>query len=262
EEALSMLLDALKKKCMIFFISSNDKNLALAEKLRVPCIKVSSGIPPRAALPYLSLPMFKILEKLNLISKVDEEIDETIKVLKHVCAENSPEKPLKNNFSKSLALKINGTIPIVYGFGIYRAVAQRYKQQFNENSKIPSGWDFFPELNHNEIMGWEKAGKLAEDFSLILIRDKNEPDYLRLRIEVTKELMPEELRENTFEVFSQGASELAKMFSTIYIGDFTSVYLAILRGVDPTPVKSISILKEKITVSGVKNQIIKEFENL
>jgi len=262
EEALSMFLDAIKRNCMTFCISSGGKLLEFAEKLNSPCLRVPSGMPPRAALPYLFLPMLLILEKLGLVSDVNFEVSEVIKALEKLEEENSPEKPLNDNPSKTLASKINGTIPVVYGFGIYRAVAQRYKQQFNENSKVPAKWDFFPELNHNEIVGWETAKEPANCFSTIFIRDKDEPEEIRQRIEVTKELMFEKVAKRIFEVWGVGHSRLAKMLYAVYIGDFTSVYLAILRGVDPTPVRTISLLKERITQSGVKEKTISELQKL
>ncbi|MEM3609130.1 MAG: SIS domain-containing protein, partial [Candidatus Bathyarchaeia archaeon] len=181
--------------------------------------------------------------------------------LKQISDANSPEKPLEENFSKTLAANIDGTVPVVYGFGIYRAVAQRFKQQFNENSKIPAKWETFPELNHNEIVGWEEAGKLAECFSVIFIRDQNETPEIRHRIEATKELLPKNLLK-IFEVWSAGENSLAKMLSTILIGDFTSVYLAILRGIDPTPVKTIAKLKDKMEQTGIKKKIIEELRKI
>jgi glucose/mannose-6-phosphate isomerase len=261
EESLSVFLDAVKRKCMTVCISSGGKLLELAEKLKMPYLRVPSGIPPRAALPYLFLPMLIILEKIGSVSDVDMEISEAVKILKQVCNLNSPEKPLNSNFSKELASKINGTVPVVYGFGIYRAVAQRYKQQFNENGKIPSKWESFPELDHNEIVGWEAAGGLARYFSIIFIRDQDELDEMQQRIEATKELMLGKALK-VFEIWSMGKSKLAKMLSTILIGDFTSVYLAVLRGVDPMPVKTITLLKEKMKRSGVKERIMLELQKL
>lgn len=262
EEALSMFLDATKRNCMTFCISSGGKLLRFAEKLSLRYLRLPSGFPPRAALPYLFLPMPIILEKLRLISNVSSEISEAIKVLEQVEDENSPKTPLNDNSSKMLASKINGTVPVVYGFGIYRAVAQRYKQQLNENSKIPAKWESFPELNHNEIVGWGGAKELSNNFSTIFIREMDEPEEIRQRIEATKELMSQEATKKIFEVWSSGQSRLAKMLCTIYIGDFTSVYLAILRGVDPTPVKTISLLKERITQSGTKKKLIGELQKL
>ena len=260
EESLSSFLDAVKRRCTIFCVSSGGSLLEFAEKLGVPYLPVASGMPPRAALPYMFVPMLKALEKIGVLSGVSEEFSEATKNLERVSSENEPEKTVKDNFSKMLAWGINESIPVVYGFGVYRSVAQRFKQQFNENSKIPSKWEFFSELNHNEIVGWEKAGELAKFFSTIFIRDKRETNEIRSRIETTKTLIPSDSK--MFEVWSQGKSSLARMLSTVCIADFTSVYLAILRGVDPTPVESINVLKEKTKRTGTKDKIKHELTKL
>jgi glucose/mannose-6-phosphate isomerase len=260
EESLSAFLDAAKRKCMIFCVSSGGSLLEFAEKLKLPYLRVPSGMPPRAALPYLFVPLLKSLEKMKMVPSFSEDLSEAIPLLARIGSKNAPQKPVKESFAKRLASEINGTVPVVYGFGVYRSVAQRFKQQFNENSKVPSKWEFFSELNHNEIVGWEHAEKLARCFSTIFIRDKNEPNEIRNRIETTKSLMPPD--SNMFEVWSQGKSALAKMLSTICIGDFTSVYLAILRGVDPTPVSTIALLKEKVKKVGTKEKIIRELKKV
>jgi glucose/mannose-6-phosphate isomerase len=260
EEALSAFLDALRKNCMIFCISSGGKILEFAEKLDVPCFRVPSGMPPRAALPYLFVPLLKALEKVGIVSGVSAELSETIKLLADVSDKNAPEKSVEDNLAKFLAGRLNGNVPLVYGFGVYRSVAQRLKQQFNENSKVPAKWEIFPELNHNEIVGWENAGKLAKCFYTILIRDKNEPTEIRNRIETTKTLLHSDSK--LFEMWAQGKSDLARMLSTVCMGDFTSIYLAILRGVDPTPVNTIALLKEKMKRDGMKEIIIRELEML
>jgi glucose/mannose-6-phosphate isomerase len=260
EESLSAFLDAVKRRCMVFCVSSGGSLLEFAEKLGVPYLRVPLGIPPRAALPYLFVPLLMSLERARVVSGVSGEISEATKLMAEISFENAPEKPVKDNSAKMLASGISGSVPVVYGFGVYRSVAQRFKQQFNENSKVPSKWEFFSELNHNEIVGWEKAGKLAECFSTIFIRDKAESDEIRSRIETTKTLLPSGSKR--FEVWSQGKSALARMLSTVCIGDFTSVYLAILRGVDPTPVETINVLKEKMRQAGTKEKIKRELSKL
>jgi glucose/mannose-6-phosphate isomerase len=160
-----------------------------------------------------------------------------------------------------LASNISGTVPVVYGFGLYRSVAQRFKQQFNENSKVPSKWEVFPELNHNEVVGWEGAESLSKCFSAIILRDKSEPEEIRSRIEATKELMLDKIA-GIHEVWSRGEGRLAKMLSTTLIGDFTSVYLALLRGIDPTPVETINMLKRRIAKTGMRDRILRELQAL
>lgn len=260
EESLSAFLDALRRKCMVFCISSGGALLKYAEKLGVPFVRVVGGMPPRAALPYLFVPLLFFMEKAGLVSGVGEEFDEAVLLLEKVSSENSPERLVEGNFAKTLAVRIGKTVPVTYGFGLYRGVAKRFKQQFNENSKLPSKAEVFSELNHNEIVGWEGSGELGKCFSVILIRDNDEPLEIKSRIETTKQIMKQEdLR--IFEVQAQGKSDLARMLSTIIIGDFTSVYLAILNGVDPTPVRTINYLKDTLE-NGVKEKVISELEKL
>jgi glucose/mannose-6-phosphate isomerase len=260
EETLSSFLDAVKRKCMVFCVSSGGSLLEFAERLDVPYLRVPSGFPPRAALPYLFMSLLKSLEKMKIAPSVSEDLSEAITLLARINRENAPETPEKDNFAKTLASEINGAVPVVYGFGVFRGVAQRFKQQFNENSKVPSKWEYFSELNHNEVVGWERAGGLAECFSVIFVRDENEPSEIRNRIEITKTLMP--AGSKLFEVWSQGKSALARMLSAVCIGDFTSVYLAVLRGVDPTPVNTIAVLKEKLKEVGTKERVVRELERL
>jgi glucose/mannose-6-phosphate isomerase len=261
EETLNVFLEALKRKCMITCISSGGALTEFAERLSIPHLLVPSGMAPRATLPYLFIPLLGILEKMGLTPDVNTEYSETVKVLKQISSENSPERPLSDNLSKKLASNINGTVPNVYGFGFYRAVAQRLKTQFNENSKNPAKWESFPELNHNEIVGWEAAKEFAKLFSVIFIRDAEEPKEIRQRIEFTKEMIGKEAVK-LFEVWSSGKSSLARMSSVICVGDFTSVYLAVLRGIDPTPVRTIMLLKARLKVTGVKEKTLGELQRL
>ena len=261
EESLSAFLDAVKRRCMTVCVSSGGALREFARKLSVPHLLVPSGMAPRATLPYLFMPLVVMLERLGLVSDTAAEIAEAVKILTQVSSSNSPEKPLKDNFSKTLASNVCGTVPVIYGFDVYRAVAQRLKTQFNENSKNPAKWEFFPELNHNEIVGWEAAEELARCFSIIFIRDKDEPKPIRQRIEITKEIISKE-SVKTYEVWTSGEMRLAKMLSTVVIGDFTSVYLAVLRGIDPTPVRTITLLKERMKKTGIKEKIIRELERL
>lgn len=261
EETLSVFLDALGRKCRIICVSSGGALQRFAKDLGVPHLQVPSGMAPRVSLPYLFIPLCLLMKKLGLVTGVDKEISEAVETLSKVCSTNDPEKPSRNNVAKTLALNIFGTMPFIYGFGFYRSVAQRIKTQFNENSKIPAKWEVFPELDHNEIVGWEEVGKLARYFSAILLRGTEEPEAIRRRIEVSKELMHKQ-SVKTFELRSQGKSTMARMLSLVHIGDFTSIYLAILRGIDPTPVKTISTLKKKIEQSHTKATVIAELEKI
>jgi glucose/mannose-6-phosphate isomerase len=260
EETLSSFLDALKRKCMVICVSSGGRLLEFAEQLGVPFLRIPSGFPPRAALPYLFAPLMVLSEQLGVVSGLSDYFSEAISVLGRVSCECAPEVPVSRNAAKCLAVGASGSVPVIYGFGVFRSVAQRFKTQFNENAKVPSKWEFFSEVDHNEVVGWERADSLAECFSAIFLRDKAEPVEFRNRIEITKGLMP--AGSKLFEVWSQGKGVLARMLSAVCIGDFTSVYLALLRGVDPTPVETISVLKARMKQSGTKDKVIRELVRL
>lgn len=261
EETLSTFLDAVKRKCMVYCISSGGTLIEFAQKLSVPYLQVPLGMPPRAALPHLFVPLLKITEKIGVVQCVSEDLAEAIELTEKVSEENEPQKPLKENFSKILAVKLNGAVPTVYGFGVYRGVSMRWKQQFNENSKIPAKWEVFSELNHNEIVGWEKPTANFNGYAIVFIRDKSEPLEIHNRVENTKDIVRPTLSK-IFEVWAQGKSNLAKMLTTTLVGDFVSVYLALLRGVDPTPVKSIDLLKKNLKSTKIKEKTIRELKRL
>src|SRR5271157_4579424 len=179
EETLSSFLDALNRKCMIFCVSSGGALLENAQRLCVPYLCVPSGMPPRAALPYMFVPLLIYMQKAGLVEGASRELSEAVQVLEKISQENAPTKPTVENYAKALALNIGKSSPVIYGFGMYRGVSLRFKQQFNENTKIPAKSDVFSELNHNEIVGWERAGELAKSYSTIFLRDSDEPTAIQ-----------------------------------------------------------------------------------
>jgi len=243
EETLSSFVDALRRKCMIVSITSGGHLLSFSKRLSLPFVQIPGRLPPRAAIPFLFFPLPVLLEKIGVLSDVREEIDETVRVMRIVGEANSPKVPVEDNLAKKLALELMGSVPVVYGFRQYSAIAHRLKTQFNENSKVVCRFDVFPELNHNEVVGWEASEALTRQFSVILIRDRDEPVEMRRRIEVTKLLALKGVKK-VLEVYASGEGRLARMFSVLHVGDFASVYLAILYGKDPTPVRTIGAIKE------------------
>ena len=246
EETLNVFLEAIRRRCMVVTVSSGGHLQTFSQKLKIPHVAMLSGFPaPRAAIAYTFFPLVVLMRELRIVKKVKEEIEEALQVLQKVSEENALRTPLKNNKAKKLALEIESTVPIVYGFRQYSAVARRLKCQFNENSKVPSKFDVFSELNHNEVVGWEAPKNLTETFSIILIRDPKESLEIEQRIEVTKQIASQKVCK-ILEIRAVGKQKLAKMLSAMYFGDFVSIYLALLRGVDPTPTKTIMHLKREM----------------
>jgi len=143
EEALVAFSEAFKRGCKLVAITSGGTLGQLCAELKVPVVKIPKGYPPRAALPYLFIPMCVIAERAGLTEGLIDQAGKAAKILKSILASIRKE-------AKRIAKRLVGTIPIVYGFGIFKSVAYRLKTQFNENSKVPSFANWFPALNHDE----------------------------------------------------------------------------------------------------------------
>jgi len=246
EEALSCLVEGVRRRCMIVAISSDGVLRELSEKTRIPLVPLPGGYPPRSALPYLFFPLVIVLEKLGVVPKMGREVDEALTVLKEVREELRLETPVLENPAKKIATRLQGHIPLITGFGCYVSVARRMKTQFNENSKTPAKSEAFPELNHNEVVGWTRRGRLTQTYCVLLLRDPDEAPEIKTRIEVTKSLVFKDGAADVLEIWPRGQGILARMLSTMYVGDFASFYLALLYGVNPTPVAIIDELKKQM----------------
>lgn len=246
EETISAAGQALEKGCEILAVCSGGKLENLIQNNNKAIIKIPAGMQPRGAIGYLFIPSYLALDKIKVISVDPDDIKETFDLIKEKAALYGRQVETDRNPAKKLALKISGHLPIVYGTeGILTAIAYRLKCEFNENSKIPSWCNEFPELNHNETVGWEELKEITGKFILIVFNDKDEAIRVKTRIKVTLDLIRENLSE-VIEIPVEGRSKLAKALSVLYLGDITSVYLALLAGVDPSPVKKIDILKNEL----------------
>jgi glucose/mannose-6-phosphate isomerase len=246
EETLSCFLDAFEKGCPIVALTSGGILETFCKKFSIPYVKLPTGLPPRASLPYLFFPLLIVLEKLNIHPPFDKDIEETLAVLEMLKDELKPETLILDNLAKRIAICLYNKIPLIYGHTFFDAVAYRLKCQFNENSKILALAEVLPEMNHNGIVGWEAETLLLEPFYPVFIRDPDEPPAIKARIEISRDQIILKKKKQVIEILARGEGVLARMFSVTYIGDFASVYLAILYGVDPAPVESISLLKSKL----------------
>jgi glucose/mannose-6-phosphate isomerase len=262
EETLTAFLTAIHRKCTVIAVTSGGQLGLFCKKLQVPHMIIPEGLQPRVAIPYMFFPLAVFMEKMGIISNIDDELAEAIAVLERVAKANAPDVPTENNRAKQLAQELMETIPVIYGFRQYSSIAQRLKAQFNENSKVPSKCDIFPELNHNETVGYEAPESLTKKQSIILIRDPQEPPEIRNRIETTTSLVFNRANK-VLEITAEGEGKLAKMFSVMCAGDFASVYLAILQNKDPTPVNIIVRVKSELAKkSGMEEKFEAELAKL
>jgi glucose/mannose-6-phosphate isomerase len=248
EETLSAFENARAKGASIIGITSGGKLGALCRRYNYPLYKLPGGQPPRTAIGYLFFPLLHALIRIGLVKNIGGEIEETISYLKKKVKEYGPSIT-QNNLAHTLTRKLFGFIPIIYGSGeTTGVVAFRWKTQFNENSKILAFNQVFPELDHNEIMAWEGPQDITRNFVVLVLKDKDDSSRMKKRINITLDVMGKKPHA-IYEVSSEGRSLLTRIFSLVLLGDFLSFYLAIARGVDPTLIKGISTLKERLAKS-------------
>ncbi|HDP69320.1 MAG TPA: bifunctional phosphoglucose/phosphomannose isomerase [Actinobacteria bacterium] len=246
EETLSAFEQAISLGAFVVSITSGGELAKRARDRNLPVVLIPSGLQPRASLGYLLFPILVVLEKLGLIGTEKDDTDKVIDHLEQARRELSVKNPLDKNRAKQLAKRLIGKVPVIYGSdGITGVAALRWKCQLNENSKIPAFYNIFPELNHNETVGWELLEEITENFFLILFRDEHDHPRIKKRMDITHSLIQEHFN-GVFEVRAKGESKLERIFSIIYLGDFVSAYLAIIEGVDPSPVERIRVLKEEL----------------
>ena len=246
EETLSCAQQALKLGCPLIAITSGGKLAQLAREHSVPVVKIPSGMPPRTALAFLFAPILRSLLPLLHEATIEQEVSEAVETLQPLAATYG-NKPETENPAKQLARAWHERIPIIYGSsGLTEAVAHRWKTQINENAKQPAHWDLLPELHHNEIMGWESP--LSKRFVYVLLRNPDEHPQVQKRFQITRELL-EERDHTVLEFQGQGQGLLSRLLTLSYLGDWASFYLAILNGVDPTPVALIETMKRRLAQS-------------
>lgn len=238
EETLAAFAEGLRRGARMIAITSGGELKSRAEEKGFPVMAVPAGLQPRAALPYLLIPALIALQKLGIVSEVDREI-EGIDLKPFVQRYGVASR---ENLANSWATKLKR--PFIFATaGTTEAAGLRLKNQLNENAKTTAFLSLFPELNHNEIVNL--GGERQDDLSLIIFRDGGDGSSIVKRIEVTKSLLKDKVAD-IFEIFSEGDSRLARLLSLIIFADYLSVYLAILRGIDPTPVAIIEELKKRL----------------
>lgn len=235
EETLHCFEDAGEKGAPRVVVTTGGK---LAEAARsagdVPVIGVPSGMQPRAAVVYGTVTSLVCAELAGAAPSLRSEIDESAAVARQMLDDHEE--------AKQIAQAIGDRIPVVYGGPTSVAPARRWRGQFNENSKRPAFYGDLPEAHHNEVVGWHHA----EDALIALILETTE-EHARMakRIDVTEEVL-KAAGMASMRVRARGESALAQVMSLVMLGDLASVYLAVLRGIDPTPVEEIEGLKARL----------------
>ena len=219
----------------------------------VPHVEIPADAgPPRAALGHLVAAAIAALDSAGLIPGARASVEEAAAALRVESVRLGPERPAEENEAKSIAAWLGGRgstegdplIPVIWApAGVGEVAALRWKNQLNENAKRPAFVATIPELGHNEVEGWSPGA--GRGFGLIVLRPGRVPGWVERRLTSAMRLTSASGLECR-EVHGREGSALTRFFALAMLGDYVSVYLAIIRGVDPTPVPVLTRMKEEI----------------
>lgn len=249
EETLAAYEAARSAGARCVVVSSGGQLVERAAAHGTPTVRIPGGLPPRAALGLLLGPMLGVADRAGWVEGLGAGVAETARLLRDLASEWGPGRPAAENPAKVLARALVGHVPVVYAASrLAEPAALRWKTQLNENSKVYATWNVFPELNHNETVGWALAGQPEALLQVVVLRDPQDPPRLVRRVQVTREISLGAAA-GYHEVLARGNHPLARLLSLVLFGDLVSVYLAYLNEVDPTPVAVIDELKRRLAVA-------------
>lgn len=236
EEISSCLAQAQQRNCEIACISSGGEVVKIATENNYNLVKIPGGFPPRTCFAYSLIAQHAIFQNYNLINSDWKE--EAKKTIEYLNANLNQIQSLAKNFAD----KITDKIAVVYSSSKYNGVAVRFCQQIAENAKQLCWSNRFPEMNHNEIVGWTQKN---QNLSVIFLHFKNDHERVTKRMDLTKDVV-NKYAFDVNSIFSEGESELQEVLYMVYLTDWVSVFVAENRNVDPIEIKAIDNLKNEL----------------
>jgi len=246
EETMECFEGALERGATVIAVSSGGKLTELADKRGVPLFHIPGGLQPRASLGYLFAPIVCALERMGMVEGAVARLRAAVPMLEQRRSEYGVATLFDDNPAKRLAKDLVGYVPVVYGAEGYLAVAAlRWKAQLNEMAKVHSFSNYFPELNHNETVGWKNLEEVCSRCHIVVLGEPGLHSRIEQRVRITLDLLTGSVGHST-RVCARGENITERLLYLINFGDYASVYLALSLGEDPTPVTLIEELKKRL----------------
>lgn len=242
-ETLACYDEAMARSVVAAVITTGGELGDRARADGVPVIEMPTGLQPRAAVGVLFGALAGVAGVLNVIADAEQVVEHAARGAREVVqlhAASDSEPP-----ALTFAREIGDASVIVYGAGVTGPVAWRWKAQINENSKMPAYANTYPELDHNEIVGWERACATNTSWALVELLPPDAEARIYDRFNITGEIIEGELSAR-IRLEPLSTTQAGAVFELIAWGDYVSTYLALVHGVDPTPVERIAALKSRL----------------
>jgi glucose/mannose-6-phosphate isomerase len=244
EETLSCLTDAKERKATIVILAAGGKLIDIAKNDTLPFVELKKVPQPRYSVIEQLRAITKILATFGLATGNYDELATLTKPVGDFLATLTPDVLTEQNAAKQLATFCVGKTPIIYASTLFRSIAYKWKISFNENAKNTAWWDEFPEMNHNEFIGWN-SHPIEKPFAVLDLRSNFDHPRIATRFALTEKLLSGR-RPHAQEIWLHGDSILCQMVCGVILADFVSIYMALLNGVNPTPVDLVEKLKVEL----------------
>jgi glucose/mannose-6-phosphate isomerase len=220
-------------------VTTGGRLAAMARTDGVPVIPLPGGFEPRAAVAYMIVAALEVAALCGAGPRLTSEIDVAASHTEQLVAEWGPDAP-EDSLAKEIARGLHGTTPVIAGAGLTTPIAYRWKTQINENAKQMAFASELPELDHNELVGWE--GAKGGRFSAVFLDDSDAHPRVKARMQLTEQMIAGNAAAS-FRLETRGQTSIERVVSLVLLGDLVSIYLAVLHGIDPGPVKVLDELK-------------------
>lgn len=245
EETVACLQQALERDCQVAVTATGGKLKTIATAHKTMFAEFPHDTQPRMGMLYNLRAMLKILLEFKLITNdIYREVAECEAWLKSESDAWTKETPIERNYAKQLALVAVGKTPVFYAGTLMAPVAYKWKISWNENAKNVAFWNYYPEFNHNEFLGWT-SHPIEKPFVIFDLVSDKEHERIQKRMELSDRMLSGR-RPKANEVHLQGSTALQQMLWGCVLADFVSIYVAILNNVDPTPVELIEKFKKEL----------------
>ena len=242
EEALSAYATAQKNNLSLLISTAGGKLMAWAQRDQVPVAKIDfTDMQPRHTLFAAFIGLYAALRNSHLVENIDQQLMQVATLL-------DKTTPAMEEPAHKIAAAIQNKVPIFVAADPLGFAAKNFKIQTNENAKYPAFWNTFPELNHNELVGFSllKESHNPNQFAVIILHNQDDHPRNKARMQVTTDLY-QSWGITVENITAQGSTPLEKIFWTVTFGLWTTYYLAILNQVDPIPVGGVESFKKKLT---------------
>ena len=244
EETLEALSHAEERQAQIVIVAAGGKLADIAREKGYPLFEIPAGIQPRMATFYFVAAFVAIVKPLGITVFDTDELTSVGEWLRGHVATWAADVPTEQNPAKQLAERIMGKTIIMYAGPKLYPAANKWKICMNENAKNTAWVNQYPEFNHNEFIGWS-SHPIEKPFAVVEIRSNLEHERVQKRFEVSERLLSG-MRPAPIVVEPQGETLLQQLAWSFALGDFVSIYLAVLNGVNPTPVELVEKLKKEL----------------